>query len=563
MRRLFLFLFVSVLAMVSAAPAQQVAGDWSGVLNAGGAQLHLNLHITKDAKGSLHGTLDSVDQGAMGIPIGTVTLVGAKLTLDIPAIRGTYDGTLSADGSALDGTWKQVQPLPLRFTRAAAKAAPKPAAPSTIDGTWLGTLDTGAIKLRVAFHIVNMSDGLHATMDSLDQNAKGIPVTSVDLSGSSLKMTVSAVGGTYQGTVSKDQQSIDGTWTQGGGSLPLVLKRVKDASQLERPRPQEPKPPLPYRSEEVSYENKAAAITLAATLTIPQGKGPFPAVVLLTGSGPQDRDEAIMGHKPFLVLSDYLTRRGIVVLRADDRGIGKSGGVFAKATTADFATDAEAGIAFLKSRPEVDVHKIGLVGHSEGAIEAAMVAARNPDVAFIVMMAGTAVPGDQIIVEQVRLIAEARGATPEHIQQAVEKERAVLDIVKTVKDETAMKQQLRAALTGTVADAALGAEVTQLTSPWFRYFIAYDPAIDLRKVKCPVLAIDGSKDLQVPPKQNLDGIHAALEQAGNKNVETVEFPGLNHLFQHAMTGSPTECAEIEETIAPEVLEKIAGWVAQR
>ncbi len=213
----------------------------------------------------------------------------------------------------------------------------------------------------------------------------------------------------FEGKISADKSSINGTWTQSGANLPLVLKPVKDQSELERKRPQNPRKPYPYREEEVSYDNKVQSVRLAATLTLPPEKGPFAAVVLITGSGPQDRDESLLGHKPFLVLSDYLTRKGIAVLRADDRGTGKSTGNFATATTADFATDTEAGIAYLKTRPEVDPHKIGLIGHSEGGVIAPMVAARNPDVAFIVMMAGPGVRGDEILPAQIQAIAEARG----------------------------------------------------------------------------------------------------------------------------------------------------------
>ena len=207
-------------------------------------------------------------------------------------------------------------------------------------GDWLGAIDTGGIKLRVAFHIKSTPEGLAATMDSLDQNARGIPVTAVVRDGASLKLEMKQLNGGFQGKISADGATMEGTWTQGPSSFPLLLKRVKDPSELERRRPQNPAKPYPYREEDVTYRNPAASIILAGTLTVPQGKGPFPAALLITGSGPQYRDEAIMGHKPFLVLADYLTRRGIVVLRVDDRGVGKSGGTFISATTADFATDA-------------------------------------------------------------------------------------------------------------------------------------------------------------------------------------------------------------------------------
>jgi uncharacterized protein len=300
--------------------------------------------------------------------------------------------------------------------------------------------------------------------------------------------------------------------------------------------------------------------TLAGTLTIPQGKGPFPAVLLITGSGPQDRDESLLGHKPFLVLSDWLTRKGIEVLRADDRGMGKSTGVFGTATTADFATDVEAGVAFLKTRPEVNAKKIGLIGHSEGGIIAPMVAARNPDVGCIVMLAGSGVPGDQILVEQRKLIAEAGGMSKEQAEKEALEERAVLALVVKEKDSPELEKDLRAGLEKDVKEPELGAQVKVLTSPWFRYFLAYDPGPALKKVKCPVLALNGEKDLQVPPDLNLPTISKALTEGGNKNFEVVELPGLNHLFQTATTGSPTEYATIEETMSPVVLGKVSEWI---
>src|SRR5664279_2880599 len=368
-----------VAAGTCAASAEDVAGDWQGTLSAGGAELRLVLHIAKNDDGTLKATLDSVDQpGGNGIPVSSISLKDSKLSLGLAAVHATYEGNGATGGKTISGAWTQGAALPLEFKRTVAPVKPaKPAKPTDIDGTWLGSLDTGAIKLRVVFHIFNMEDGLKATMDSPDQGAMGLPVTSVARDGTELSIQAKSIGGVFEGKIAADRSSIDGTWTQGGGSLPLVLKPVKDHSELEWKRPQNPKKPYPYREEQAFYDNKLQNVTLAATLTLPQGKGPFPAVLLITGSGPQDRDESLLGHKPFLILSDYLTRRGIAVLRADDRGVGKSTGVFAKATTADFATDTEAGIAYLKTRPEIDPLKIGLIGHSEGGVIAPMVAARN------------------------------------------------------------------------------------------------------------------------------------------------------------------------------------------
>jgi dienelactone hydrolase len=318
--------------------------------------------------------------------------------------------------------------------------------------------------------------------------------------------------------------------------------------------------PYPYREEEVSYKNEKAGITLGGTLTIPPGKGPFPGVVLITGSGQQDRDETLMGHKPFLVLADHLTRKGIVVLRSDDRGMGKSGGNFAKSTTADFADDAEAAFAYLQTRPEINARKIGFIGHSEGGVIAPMIAARNPLVAFIVMMAGTGVRGDELLPIQVMRLVEASGGSHETAEKAAATEREVLKMVIEGKDDATIKQRI-----GDLSPAGMTSEMQlqALRSPWFRYFIAYDPSEALRKVKCSVLALDGDKDLQVDSKQNLPAIRKALEAGGNKNFELVEFPGLNHLLQTAKTGAVGEYAEIEETIAPAALDKMSSWILKQ
>ena len=433
-----------------------------------------------------------------------------------------------------------------------------------IAGDWRGTLKAGAAELRVILHVVSDdAGGFKATLDSLDQGATGLPVATVSRNGSSVKLALNQIGGSFEGQIDAALTTITGTWTQGGGSLPLVFTRVKDSAQLELRRPQNPVKPYPYREEEVTYDNKAASLTLAATLTIPPGQGPFPSVVLITGSGPQDRDESLMGHRPFLVLADYLTRRGIAVLRADDRGVGKSGGNFAAATTPDFATDAEAGVAYLRTRVEVDRRRIGLVGHSEGGIIAPMVAARNPSVAFIVLMAGSGVPGDDIIVSQSVLIAEASGVSREQAEKNGSDLRDILALVKQEKDEGLLNAKLREKLAEMVLPAQLGAQIRALTAPWYRYFISYDPATALARVNCPVLAIGGDKDLQVPARQNLAAIRTALAAGGNKNVEVDELPGLNHLFQTARTGAPSEYGQIEETLSPVALEKMARWISKQ
>jgi hypothetical protein len=553
---------LAALALSALSHAQTpIAGDWQGTLNAGGVQLHLALHIAAAKDGTLSATLDSIDQGALGIPVSSVTLKDSKLNLTIDSLHGSYEGVVNKDGTMIEGTWTQGPPLALNFERAKAQAQ---AAPSDIDGAWQGKLDAGALKLRIVFKIINTPDGLTAQTESPDQNPVWISASSVTRNGSSLTINMKEFGASFDGKISADLNSIDGKFTQAGNALPLLLKRVKDQAALEPRRPQNPVKPYPYREEEVSYPNKAGGNTLGATLTIPPGKGPFPAVLLIVGSGPHDRDESLMGHKPFLVLADYLTRKGIVVLRADKRGVGQSTGDALTGTTADFATDAEAGVAYLKTRSEVNPRKIGLIGHSEGGIIAPMVAARNRDVAFIVMMAGSGVPGDQILVEQARLIAQASGVSKEKADENAVNEQAVLTLVETEKDAAALDRKLREKLAADgVPEGRIGASIQFATTPWFRYFISYDPATALRKVACPVLAINGSLDLQVSPAQNLPAIRKALEDGGNKHYEVDELPGLNHLFQTAKSGAPSEYGQIEETISPVALDKMATWILKQ
>ena len=563
----YCLIFLTLLIAASVAQGQDIAGDWKGKLDTPMGELRLVLHITKTPDGALKATLDSFDQGANDIPVKTVTLKDSKLALDVEIVHGTYEGTVAPDGQSIKGTWTQGETFSLEFTRgtfaAEAKTDAKPAKPSDIDGAWMGTLDTGTVKLRVVFHITNTASGLTATLDSPDQGMKGLPTTAVKRDGSNLKIEAAKIGGTFEGKISSDLTAIDGKWSQGGGTLPLLLKKVKDQAELELKRPQVPTKPYPYREDEVTYDNKAENVTLAATFTIPRGTGPFPAVLLITGSGPQDRDESLMGHKPFLILADYLTRHGIAVLRADDRGTGKSTGVFANATTADFATDAEAGVAYLKTRAEVNPRKIGLIGHSEGGVIAPMVAARNKDVDFIVMMAGTGVPGDQVIVAQGEAIELAMGKPADEAAKDAAREKEMMTLIESEKDQATLEKELQEKMKGEVPDGQIGMQIKQVTSPWFKYFLTYDPATALRKVTCPVLAINGSLDKQVLPGQNLAPIRKALEEAGNKHFEIDELPGLNHLFQTAKTGSPTEYAQIEETMSPVALEKMSSWILQQ
>jgi len=329
-------------------------------------------------------------------------------------------------------------------------------------------------------------------------------------------------------------------------------------------RPQTPKPPFPYRTEEVTVAS-APGVTLAGTLTLPQGEGPFPAVVMITGSGAQDRDETILGHKPFAVIADRLTRDGVAVLRVDDRGFAKSTGDFAAATDDDFAADAAAQVAFLRKRADIDPARVGLIGHSEGGIVAPKVAAKDPKIAFVVLMAGPGVPLSEVLRAQRAKLMPAMGLGPEQIKKSQALVDHAVAAMKGAKDQAEARGRalhvIQAEGAGvTRSDAEAQALAAQLSSGWMRDLLDYDPAPTLAKVKCPILALNGTKDGQVPPEQNLPAIRAATQ--GNPDVTIQELPGLNHLFQTAKTGAVGEYADIAETVAPSALDAMSGWIVR-
>lgn len=437
-------------------------------------------------------------------------------------------------------------------------------------GDWIGTLDVGAARLRLAFHLTHKDDKLSATMDSVDQGAMGIPANETTVAGETIVIRFRALNGVFEGRRAAGSAEISGTWTQNGMDFPLTLKR----GTAETPRrPQEPKPPFPYDAIDVAFENpKAGDVKLAGTLTIPRDKRPVPAVVLISGSGPQDRDESLLGHKPFLVLADHLTRSGIAVLRYDDRGTGASTGTFRGATSDDFAGDAEAAVEFLTGRTEIDAKRIGLLGHSEGGLVAPIVAARNDGVAFIVLVAGPGLPGGEILDMQRELILKASGAPPEAIEFEHRVARKVLSLMDGKRSEDEIRAQLGQFYDTLTAEqrtplgdreAFISAQSKIALDAWLRHFVRYDPRPALEKVKCPILAIVGEKDLQVPAERNIHEIRAAVTRGGNRSLATRIMPGLNHLLQKCETGAPGEYAQIEETMNPAALDAISTWIREQ
>lgn len=392
----------------------------------------------------------------------------------------------------------------------------------SLNGSWTGELKIGPTTLPIVLNLSTENKGAAVcTLDSPAQNAKGIPAKVDYISDDSLAVSVPVIGASFQGRAQGEELS--GTFSQNGVRLPLVLKKGKE----EVRRPQTPKPPFPYMTEEVTFFNEKDHATLVGTLTYPIGyermkKRKVPVILMISGSGQQNRDEEVFEHKPFLVIADYLAHNGIASLRYDDRATGAStGGEVKNATTFDFSRDAEAGMLFLRNSKKFG--KVGALGHSEGASIAFILGSyRLPD--FIISMAGIGVKGDTALTAQANRIMELNGQPANMTVEQYRQQPAVSTI------------------------------------PWLQWFIDYDPFVDIQLTRCPVLAINGKKDCQVLSDPNLNGIGKALFK-GRKNL-TKEYPSLNHLFQHCQTGLPTEYHSIEETISPEVLQDITEWINQ-
>ncbi|OJV15654.1 MAG: hypothetical protein BGO21_32285 [Dyadobacter sp. 50-39] len=442
-----------------------------------------------------------------------------------------------------------------------------------IEGLWNGTLKIPGGQIDVIFTITQKDNVYRASMDIPAQNVKGLAASSVLLNEKKVTISLDLIGSVYVGEVTNDS-TLNGEWKQNGMKLPLVLTKglaVKTASN----RTQTPKAPFPYEEREVTFENKKAGISLSGTLTVPNGNGKFPAVILVSGSGPQNRDSEIFGHKPFAVLADYLGRNGIAVLRYDERGVGKSGGDFSKATTYDFAEDAAAAIEFLKKEPKADINKIGLIGHSEGGLVGPIVATSDKRPSFLVLLAAPAVNIDELMLEQARLTSEIRGASQEMIKLQVETNAKAFALIKSGPiTDTVMREvedvfvsQLTVLAKGTMSEDAIRKQAQQVTrqtfTPWFVEFIKWRPKENLEKLSGPVLALYGSRDLQVSAKQNLPALREILTKNPKVQLTIEELQGLNHLFQTAPTGNIAEYGKIEETFSPIALKKIADWILLR
>jgi len=438
-------------------------------------------------------------------------------------------------------------------------------------GNWYGILKVPGAKLHLNWHIIRDSIRYLATLDVPDQKAKGLLMDSTLIQGKHIRMVFKTYGIVYEGDLNPDSNKVFGTFSQ-GQKFPLTLEN-KPILEIKELRPQDPKT-FPYKQEEISFTNPVGKNKLSGTLTLPSSGKFSKILILITGSGPQNRNEELMDHRPFLVWSDFLTRNGMAVLRYDDRGIGKSTGTFAGSTTQDFVDDAEAAVQYILSRPDLKNHPLGLLGHSEGALVATILASKNKDIKFLILLAGPGIPITDLMIQQNEDQSRIRGASPSQIETSKSLNKSIYSLMNqfpnlkaedlSLKIQPILVETFKKNNPGNILDskiqefAKIGAG--QYTEPWFRYFIQIQPGEYLEKVKCPVLALNGSLDSQVRADSNLNGIKMNLEKGGNHHFEIVPLVGLNHLLQKAQTGAVSEYEQIAETVNIGALDKVESWL---
>ncbi len=550
---------------------------WYGELDAGPRVFRFLIAVTPSESADLQpkAVLTSRDEGNASFVLDEFRMVDSTMQFRLKATRATYEGTVDQDGQLIAGTWKQGVELKLDFKKVLQPPVDEP------QETWRGELKAGFQTLNVQLRgyaptsAPNSEGGdTRFFFDSLSQKAGGFKAKLENKDGE-VHIDVPAIGAKYVGKRNTEGTEIVGKWKQ-VASIDLTWKRqesVADPSPIARRRPQIPKPPFPYEVREVTFRNEAEGITLAGTLTLPEGIAACPLAILISGSGPQDRDETILGHQPFWVLADHLTRNGIAVLRYDERGVGKSTGDFGRATSADFANDVVAAVAYARTLSEVDPQRVGLIGHSEGGLIAPMVASDDPKIAWIVLMAAPGVNGEDILYSQGQLMVKAEGGSVEaqakqlQLQKSAfkslkdsDRSRTQSELIESIVDEILAGEADAATVEREPLKALIRLNLIEMEKPWFKYFAAHEPGPVLEKVRCPVLALNGSLDTQVDPKLNLPKIEEHLQAGGNMHYVLRELPKLNHLFQTCTTGGISEYEQIEETISPIALNAISDWI---
>jgi len=574
-------LVISIVAYASAVHAgdqvrEALLGSWEGMLQAGGTQLTVRFHIGKDETGTLTGTMDSPDQGVTGLPVASVSLSGRDLDIDIAAVAGKLTGRISEHERRIEGHWHQAGQS---FDIALRPIDPEQGSigDSTglaldrsiwarVAGYWRGELQTPGAALALGLEFTQPGVPLRVFLDSPDQGVEGIPAT--DLSHQDGRLTIQFASLAAELRLTLGSETLPGTWIQAGQEMPIEFAR---AGRPEPPaRPQTPEPPFPYDAQTIRFPSMTGDFELAGTLLVPD-TAPAAAVVLVTGSGPQDRDESIAGHRPFLVLADSLARRGIAVLRYDDRGVGESGGDHGTASLSDFTDDAAAAVKALRANLGAREIAIGMIGHSEGGMIAPGVANRE-QLDFVVLLAAPGILVSELLPLQQRLILEAGNADADSTAQSIETTRQLLRIIEDEPDDAQARRKIRslfARRTGETNNPEMSAEqieqaadaaIRRTVNPWFRELITVDPLAEMRRIQGRVLALYGQLDLQVPPGRNAEPVRQALGHLPSSAFSVETLPGLNHLFQPAQTGHPSEYAQIETTISPDALKRIGDWI---
>jgi uncharacterized protein len=545
-------------------------GDWAGTLQVGETELQLVLHLSRDAQGQWHAKLDSLNQSVFGMEASSVTREEDTLRFEMASVGAQFEGKIQPDRRTMRGVWEQSgSGLPLKFEKRAASTGSRdaPATVSKAEGTWQGAIEVTNMRMRLQMHVSHDDKGkLLASVDSLDQGIQGIPASKVTEVSGELRFLIPAFQAEFHGTLSASRNEISGEWIQNDNQEKLNFHRSNQPLELRRP--QNPTKPYPYAVEEITFPSSDGKARLAAALTIPPGAGPFPAALFIGGSGPMDRDETVAGHKPFLVLADLFTKKGIAVLRYDKRGTGQSTGNYDQASISDLAGDAEAALTYLKGRKEVDAKRVGILAHSEGGILAAQLAAKANDMDWLVLLATPATTGERTLLRQSELVARTGGLPEEQIARSQQFDRMAYAAVRQAKSAGTLEAKLsdlieKSGLSASMPPAALQAQIRLMTTPWFREYLDFDPAPLMEQIKCSVLAMNGDRDLQVDASDTVPLLRQAYEKSGNQDFTVMEIEGVNHLFQKAQSGSPALYGAIEETIAPEVLNAISSWLAKR
>lgn len=442
--------------------------------------------------------------------------------------------------------------------------SPAPEIYAQLQGTWEGNLHVMGIDYvaRITVHERAPDKPLQATLAIPQQVSMplGAEVT-VDSDTSSASFSIAALQASYEASLDASGNVLCGSWKQGGMSFPLEMTRTPYEHIMHIPRVQDPKEPYPYHVQEVTFTNHTEGIQLAGTFTYPKEGGPFPAVILVTGSGAHSRDMEIFAHRPFKVLADHLSRNGIAVLRYDDRGAGSSEGNPNLGNSLDFSRDTEAALDFLLAQNVVDHEAIGIIGISEGGMIAPMVAHRRDEVSFLVLMAAPGIPGDQLLMSQSEALMTAQGFPQEKIDAALAVNRAAYDLVLSPLEGEKLASELSGVMKQLgLSDAEIQGQVAMITLPWMRYYIAYDPSEVLAQTRIPVLVLQGDRDTQVIAHENVPAIEKALHTAGNTRYTVKVYPEMNHLFQPSATGLPPEYGIIDITMDQGVMEDISSWV---